>query len=176
MLGDDPFGAKNGAADYALGTDFETAQIIPQNTTLTVQLWARQRTVPTDSAAWLFSNIDLSNDSAYGGLGIGLGINGVAFAQAPLNLVGSTIEVAEADTAWPSMGDWHFIRVVQTGGNLNLCIDGKQGASVAVTDGHLQTIEPLLLGRNRFGQGGGDPFFDGLLSDVRIFKGALPCE
>jgi hypothetical protein len=66
--------------------------------------------------------------------------------------------------------------VVQTGGNLDLCIDGKQQASVAVPDGHLQTIEPLFLGRNRFGQAGGDPFFDGFLDDVRMFKGALPCE
>jgi hypothetical protein len=174
-LGDDPFGEKNAAANYALGTDFETMQTIPQNTTLTVQLWVRQRTVPSDSAAWLFSDIDLTDD-AYGGLGIGLGINGVAFAQSPLTLNGNTIEVAEADTSWPGVGDWHFIRVVQTAGNLSLCIDGKPGVSVAIPDGHLRTVEPLLLGRNRFGQGLGEPFFDGDLDDVRIFKGALPCD
>jgi hypothetical protein len=174
-LGDDPFGEKSAAADYALGTDFETEQTIPQNTTLTVQLWARQRTVPSDSAAFVFSDFDLTDD-AYGGLAIGLGINGVAFAQSPLTLNGSTIEVAEADTPWPGVGDWHFIRVVQTAGNLHLCIDGKPGVSVAIPDGHLKTVEPLLLGRNRFGQGQGKPFFDGELDDVRMFKSALPCE
>jgi hypothetical protein len=66
--------------------------------------------------------------------------------------------------------------VVQTGGNLNLCLDGKQKASVPVPDGQLKTIEQLHLARNKFGIPAGSSFFDGFLDDVRIFKGALPCE
>ncbi len=74
------------------------------------------------------------------------------------------------------MGDWHFIRVVQTGGNLNLCVDGSQTATVAVPDGHLKTLEPVFLARNKFGMPAGQSFFDGNLDDVRVFKGALPCN
>jgi hypothetical protein len=88
----------------------------------------------------------------------------------------TTIEVADSLTPWPGTGDWHFVRVVQTGGNLNLCLDGKLKASVPVPDGQLKTVEALLLGRNKFGIPAGESFFDGYLDDVRIFKGALPCE
>ncbi len=177
VLGDDPFGQKNAAADIALGTDYEPTQPLAQNTALTLQLWARQRAAPPGGEdLWLASDIDLNNDSAYGGLGIGISRFGMLDAQSPLMLVGNTIDVADALTPWPGAGDWHFVRAVQTGGNLILCLDGKRKASVAVPDGHLNTVEPLLLGRSKFGIPAGESFFDGNLADVRMFKGALPCE
>jgi hypothetical protein len=177
-LGDDPFGQTSASADLALGTDFESTQPIAQNTALTLQLWARQRVVPDDTDVWLASDVDLNDDTSYGGLGLGVSRFGMLDAQSPLLLEPGThtIDVADALTAWPGSGDWHFIRVVQTGGNLILCLDGKQKGSAAVPDGHLKTSESLLLGRNKFGQPAGESFFDGNLSDVRMFKGALPCE
>ncbi len=174
-LGDDPFGQKSAAADIALGTDFETTQPIAQNTTLTVQLWAQQRTMPTGMDVWLLSDVDLT-DNAPGGLGIGVSQFGMLDAQTPTVSTSTTIDVTDALTPWPGTGAWHFVRVVQTGGNLNLCLDGKLKASVPVTDGHLKTVEPLLLGRTKFGIPAGQSFFDGFLDDVRMFKGALPCE
>ncbi|HEX8111238.1 MAG TPA: LamG-like jellyroll fold domain-containing protein [Kofleriaceae bacterium] len=173
-LGDDPFGQKNTAADIALGTDFETTQPIAQNTTLTLQLWARQRTMPTEDV-WLASDMDLT-DNAPGGLALGISRFGMLDAQTATVSNPTTIDVADALTPWPGTGDWHFVRVVQSGGNLNLCLDGKQKASTPVPDGHLRTVEPLFLGRNKFGIPAGESFFDGFLDDVRIFKGALPCE
>lgn len=175
VLGDDPFGQKNAAADIALGNEFESTQPIAQNTTLTLQLWARQRTAPSDDDMWLLSDVDLTDD-APGGLGVGVSRFGMLDAQTPTVSNQTTIDVADALTPWPGVGDWHFIRVVQTGGNLKLCLDGKQKASVPVADGHLQTVEPLLLGRNKFGIPAGESFFDGNLDDIRIFKGDLPCE
>lgn len=174
-LGDDPFGATNAAADVVLGTDFETEQAIPQNTTLTVQLWARQRTMPTEDV-WLISDMDLT-DNATGGLALGVSRFGMLDASTGTKSVPMMpIETADALTPWPGPGDWHFIRVVQAGGNLTLCLDGKQKSSVPVPDGQLKTVEPLLMGRNKFGIPRGESFFDGLLDDVRVFKGALPCE
>jgi hypothetical protein len=176
-LGDDPFGQTSAAADIALGKSYEAAQPIAQNTTLTVQLWARQRAASSEDV-WLLSDSDLADDNAYGGVALGVSRFGMLDASAPLRLEPGTniIDVAHALTPWPGTGDWHFIRVVQTGGNLNLCLDGKQKASVAVPDGHLQTGEVLHLARNKFGIPRGSSFFDGFLDDVRIFKGALPCE
>jgi hypothetical protein len=173
-LGDDPFGQKNAAADIALGTDFETTQPLPQNTTLTLQLWARLRTMPSEDV-WLASDIDLT-DNAPGGLALGISRFGMLDAQTATVSNPTTIEVADSLTPWPGTGDWHFVRVVQIGGNLNLCLDGKQKASVPVPDGHLKTVEALFLGRNKFGIPAGESFFDGNLADVRMFKGALPCE
>lgn len=178
VLGDDPFGQKSAAADIALGTDFESIQPIAQNTTLTVQLWVQQRTAPpAGDNAWVVSDYDLT-DNAFGGLGLMVSQFGMLEAQTPTTLdpTTNTINVADALTPWPGTGAWHFVRVVQTGGNLNLCLDGKLKASTPVTDGHLKTVEPLLLGRNKFGIPAGESFFDGFLADVRIFKGALPCE
>lgn len=73
-------------------------------------------------------------------------------------------------------GRLDFIRAVQTGNNLYLCLDGKQMNNVAVPDGHLKTVESLFLGRDKFGIPAGESFFDGFLSDARMLKGALPCE
>jgi Concanavalin A-like lectin/glucanases superfamily len=83
------------------------------------------------------------------------------------------VELARRDRA---RADWHFVRVVQTGGNLYLCLDGEQMNNVAADDGHLETVESLFLGRGKFGIPAGESFFDGFLSDVRMYKGALPCE
>ncbi|TMQ06848.1 MAG: LamG domain-containing protein [Deltaproteobacteria bacterium] len=176
-LGDDPFGQKSAAADIALGKSYEADQPIAQNTTLTVQLWVRQRALsPGGEAAWPLSDMDFT-EGAPGGLAIALG-GTPAKLQASTGTVSTPtmIDTADALTAWPGTGDWHFVRVVQTGGNLNLCIDGKQKASVPVPDGQLKTIEQLHLARNKFGIPAGSSFFDGFLDDVRIFKGALPCE
>ena len=46
---------------------------------------------------------------------------------------------------------------------------------VAVPE-HPETVESLLLGRNKFGIPADESLFDGLLADVRMFKRALPCE
>lgn len=177
VLGDDPFAQKTAAATVSLGTYFQSDQAIPQNTTLTVQLWIRQRAVaPTSDFAWVFSDMDLT-DNAPGGLAIGVG-GTPAMLQASTGTVSTptTVETADVLTPWPGTGDWHFVRVVQTGGNLNLCLDGKQKGSVTVPDGQLKTRFPLWLDRNRFGLPNNESFFDGSLDDIRVFKGALPCE
>lgn len=177
VLGDDPFGQHSTAATVALGTYFKSNQVIPQNTTLTAQLWVRQRAVsPGGEFAWLFSDIDLT-DGLPGGLDFGVGTNPtVAVTSTATVSQGSDVETAAAVGPWPGMGDWHFLRVVQTGGNLNLCVDGSQTATVAVPDGHLKTLEPVFLARNKFGMPAGQSYFDGNLDDVRVFKGALPCN
>lgn len=175
-LVDDPFGQKSTAADVAIGTFFQTTQSIPQNTTLTAQLWVRQRAAPPGGEdMWILSDMDLT-DNAPGGLALGVSQSGMLDAKTATVSTPTTIDTADALTPWPGIGDWHFIRVVQTGGNLNLCLDGKMKNSAAVPDGHLKTVEPLFLGRNKFGIPAGQSFFDGQLADVRMFKGALPCE
>ena len=81
VLADDPFGQKSAAADLALGTDYETLQVIPQNTALTFQLWAKQRAKPPGGEdMWLASDIDLT-ENAPGGLGLGVSQFGMLDGQ-----------------------------------------------------------------------------------------------
>jgi hypothetical protein len=88
---------------------------------------------------------------------------------------GNPLNFADALTAWPAGTDWHFVRVVQTGGNLHLCLDGQRQVSVPVPDGQLKTTFPPYLGKNVVWNPAGE-FFDGNIDDVRVFTGALPCN
>ncbi|HMG19781.1 MAG TPA: LamG-like jellyroll fold domain-containing protein, partial [Kofleriaceae bacterium] len=72
-------------------------------------------------------------------------------------------------------GGWHFVRVVQTGGSLDLCLDGQRKASAPVPDGQLKTLFAPHLGKNVRWNPAGE-FFDGNIADVRVFTGALPCN
>jgi hypothetical protein len=171
-FGADPFAQQSAAADVLGGNYFQSGQTIPQNTALTVQLWIRQRSVvDTLSTAWAFSDLDLD---ATGGLGIGIIPDPAMLIATTCTDAGNPLRFADATTAWPAGGDWHFVRVVQTGGNLNLCVDGQRKASVPVPDGQLKTTFPPYLGKNVVWTPVGQ-FFDGNIDDVRVFTGALPC-
>jgi Concanavalin A-like lectin/glucanases superfamily len=172
-LGADPFAQPSTAADIPGGTYYQSGQTIPQNTELTVQLWIRQRTVvDTFSTAWAFSDLDLNTT---GGLGIGIVPGTPRLIATTCTDAGNPLKFADAVTAWPAGTDWHFVRVVQTGGNLNLCLDGQRKASVPVPDGQLKTTFPPYLGKNVVWTPAGQ-FFDGNIDDVRVFTGALPCN
>ena len=171
-FGTAPFAEQGTAANIPDGTYFKSGQTIPQNSALTVQLWIRQRSVvDTFSAAWAFSDLDLD---ATGGLGIGITPDPPMLIATTCTDAGNPLNFADAKTAWPAEGDWHFVRVVQTGGNLNLCLDGQRKASVPVPDGQLKTMFPPYLGKNVVWTPAGE-FFDGNIDDVRVFTGALPC-
>src|SRR5262249_46325812 len=115
-------------------------------------------------------------DGQPGGLAIGISRYGKLDAQVGTVATPNTIDWVDAITDWPGTGTWHFVRVVQTGGNFSLCLDGQPKASTPVPDGQLTTGSPPYLGRNFFGVPAGESHFDGSLDDVRVFKGALPCE
>lgn len=168
----DPFAQTAAAASITGGTYFQSPQTIPQNTALTVQLWIRQRSViDTFETAWAFSDLDLDQT---GGLGIGIATDPAMLVATTCTDAGDPLNFADATTPWPAGGDWHFVRVVQTGGNLNLCVDGQRKASVPVSDGQLKTTFPPYLGKNVKWLPVGE-FFDGNIDDVRVFTGALPC-
>ena len=73
----------------------------------------------------------------------------------------------------PSTGEWKHVAIVLTGGMGTLYIDG--GATV-VTDptaqqpASLGAIDYAYLGKSQFGQ---DPYFDGMIDEVRVYNRAL---
>ena len=173
-LGADPFGRAGAAADIPGGTFYRSSQTIPQNTALTVQLWVLQRSiVEALEPAWPFSDLDLDNAG-----GVGIAISGEPPQMIDATTctdAGDPLQFADAMAAWPEGGGWHFVRVVQTGGSLDLCIDGQRRASAPVADGGLKTVFAPHLGKNVRWNPAGE-FFDGNIADVRVFTGALPCN
>ena len=77
--------------------------------------------------------------------------------------------------AYPPGGAWQFVRVVHTGGNVNVCLNGRRVTSFPVAPGKLASTFPPRLGKNVVWSPVGS-FFDGELDDVRVLTGALPCE
>jgi hypothetical protein len=110
--------------------------------------------------------------------------NGQGLAVAIRNLTPPALEVATCtsgmpdcyrDIAYPADGSWQFVRVVQTGGNVNLCLNGVRKASLPAAAGMLQSTFPPHFGNNLQWSPQG-AFFDGELDDVRVLTGALPCD
>lgn len=76
-------------------------------------------------------------------------------------------------TASPATGTWKHVAVVLASGSASLYIDGAQvanGTTVTLRPADLGTIDYAFLGRSQFTA---DPYFDGLLDEVRVYGRAL---
>jgi len=79
---------------------------------------------------------------------------------------------------YPSDGTWQFVRVVRTSGAVDVCLNGHHLASLAIDPNPPSTFTtyyPPDLGKEDAPRPEG-AFFDGLLDDVRVITGALPCN
>jgi hypothetical protein len=170
-VGGDPFGRQGGAADIVGDRFYRSNQTIPQNTALTVQLWIRQRSILSEPA-WPFSDLDFD---ATGGLGIAIGDAAPQMLDVTTCTNENPLEFIDVLTEWPAGGDWHFVRVVQAGGSLDVCVDGKRKGSAPTPDGQLKTTFAPHIGKNVRWTPAGE-YFDGNIADVRVFTGALPCN
>ena len=164
------------AADIPLTEYYRGTDIIPRTGDSTTQLWVRHDAFDPSYSynAYPFSDMDLDNGGGIafsifetGSLTRGLGI---------YTCQGSPCTEGGVDFSYPNDANWHFVRVVHTGGELHLCVDGKRAAgSVTVPDGKLQGTYPPHFGRNVKWLTAG-AYFDGAVDDVRTFSVALPCE
>jgi hypothetical protein len=167
-----PFAELGNAADIAADTYFKTGTTLDKSHDITVQFWVKLRALVDTYAAWPFSDLDLNEG---GGLGIAV------YETTGLTLEVSTcsspdpLAFASATTAYPAGGGWQFVRVVHTGGNVNVCLNGRRMTSFALAPGLLRSTFPPDLGKNVVWSPTG-AFFDGQLDDVRVLTGALPCE
>jgi len=140
----------------------------------TVQFWVKLRSFVDVYDAWLFSDLNL-DDGAKGGLGIAILNRTPRQLDVETCTNGTTLTFANAQTPYPPDESWQFVRVVHTGGNVQICLNGKRQTSFAAPAGSLQSTYPPYLGKNvRWTPSGA--FFDGVLDDVRVISGALPCN
>ena len=169
-----PYAELGTAGDFTSDNYFKAGKTLDRTHDTTVQFWVKHRAIVDSYNAWLFSDIDLNNT---GGLSIGildvdpprLDVETCATATASTNTYITTT------TLYPDDHAWHFIRVVHTGGKVNVCLDGVKKADMDVPPGFLKSgFEPRLGADVVWSPQGA--FFDGELDDVRVLTGALPCE
>lgn len=173
-----PYAEEHSAVSFAAGHYLRGRTPLDQTQDLTVQMWVQLRAmVPLYEGAWLFSDIDIN---AGGGVAVGLivpeppdvaQVRGSTCTNPDANALAFT----EPTASYLDQNLWHFIRVVHTGGQMKVCLDGKKVANDAIADDQLKSSSLPYLARNgNWGPQGA--FFDGLLDDVRVLTGALPCD
>lgn len=139
----------------------------------TLQFWVKDEN-PTTPKAWVFSNLDKTNT---GGLGI-------QFTNTSGTASGLQLEAAIVSTTTPLMytsqrigfptpQDWHFVRVVHTGGTVTFCLDGTRVMSLPLSGPAASGTVPTF-GRNDIADTTDQ--LTGELDDVRVFSDALPCD
>ena len=146
---------------------------------MTVQLWVKLNSLPsTLNHAWLFDDFDFDLG---GGLGLSIAAGGGTAVSLDVTACTDTttnpVAVGDVFTPYPTDGGWHFMRVVRTGGNVLVCLDGDYKTSLAVQAAlppGITTYNPPRLGKDHLNRVGA--FFDGRIDDVRVFTGALPCK
>jgi hypothetical protein len=134
---------------------------------ITTQFWLKQSEIGFADCT-PFSDSDLDKP---GGLEVFLVTNGNFGAGTCNDNVNYTFN--DALTTFPQDMSWHFIRIVHTGGKGHLCVDGQHRAAYDIPASGMTTAQPVYLGRTPYNT---TEQLKGGYDDLRIYKGALPCE
>jgi hypothetical protein len=126
------------------------------------------------NAAWPFSDMDVKNG---GGIGISIvpGVNSSPMIDVQTCTSPNGPTFAHAIGSYPDDGTWQFVRVVHTGTNMRVCLNGALQANVDVQTTQLKNMYPPDLGKD-VQRLSSEAYFSGSLDDVRAITGALPCE
>jgi hypothetical protein len=139
---------------------------------VTVQLWAQLRTLGANPA-WLFSDLDSAGRG--GGFGISIAPGSPMMVDVQTRTDPASSAVIHATAPASPLQTWLFIRVVRTGTQLQVCLDGAPAANVDVGATRLSTTRPPDLGKEVQAPSA-QASFDGYIDDVRVITGALPCN
>jgi hypothetical protein len=172
VLAAGPFPEQGMAADIAPDKYYKGTNLVLRNADSTVQFWMRHDMFVPSYNAFPFSDIDLD---ATGGIEVYLRSDTGVIGVETCTGAGNPLTFAGDQMAYPADGKWHFVRVVQKGGLVHMCLDGVKGLSFAAPAGSLASTFRPHMGRNVVWTPSG-AFYDGGLDDLRIFTGALPCE
>jgi len=179
-----PFPDLGSAASIDQNRFLEGTRMLDWSRDVTLQLWVQLRTPPSSdpTRAWLFSDQD---PDAGGGIGISIipgipegGTDAILDVTACTDARPHPAKFGDVLIPYPNYASWHFVRVVRTDGDLHVCVDGirimPQAPFQADLPTGLTTSRSPDLGRiNVMSM---DAYFDGLIDDVRVFTGALPCD
>jgi len=166
--GTPPFSQLGMSVTIASGTSIENASTIDYGSDVTAQLWVNTALSGT-SVAWPLSNRDVN---IKGGVGIKLvpGTPPTIHAVAGDPQTSSFIDVSAPFTT----SSWQFVRVVRARNNLSLCVQGRRVASAGISPEDRTVNVGVWLGKDT--AGGSLGAFSGLIDDLRVMTGALPCD
>jgi hypothetical protein len=168
-----PYTQQGMATDFIEGRYFETTVIPDHSGDITMQFWLKFDAFVT-SLAFAISDIDVTNGPAGGGFTVDLYVNGGTRLESVSVTDGTAPTYASGFAAYTGTGQWHFIRMTQQGDNVNVCVDGVRAFQYQVPAGTATTANTLRVGRNQFNPQ--EALLIGQMDDLRVFKGALPCE
>jgi hypothetical protein len=169
-----PYAEQGMAADFIEGRYFDSTVVVDRTGDTTTQLWFKFDDFVT-SLAFFVSDIDVTNGPAGGGFAIDMYINSGTTLLEAIHVTDGTLPTYVAgEVAFLGTGEWHFVRMVHVGNDVNVCLDGRRVFSFQAPAGSAQSARTIRLGRNQFNPQ--EALLIGQLDDVRIFKGALPCE
>lgn len=169
-----PYAEQGMAADFVEGRYFDSNVVVDRTGDTTTQLWVKFDSFVT-SLAFFVSDIDVTNGPAGGGFAIDIYIDaGTTHLEVIQVTDGTNPDYAFGDAPYLGTGQWHFVRMVHEGDDVNVCLDGVKQFTFQVPAGSAQSAKTIRLGRNQFNPQ--EALLVGQLDDVRIFKGALPCE
>ena len=169
-----PYAEQGMATDFVEGRYIESTVVVDRMGDTTTQLWFRFDDFVT-SLAFLVSDIDVTNGPAGGGFALDLYTNAGTTRLEAIHVTDGTIPTyVSGEAPFLGTGQWHFVRMVHTGNDVNVCLDGVKQFTFQAPAGTVQSANTIRLGRNQFNPQ--EALLVGQIDDVRIFKGALPCE
>lgn len=168
-----PFAEQGMAGDFILGRYYDSSVISDHSGDFTWQFWFKFDDFTLGGVAYMISDIDVTNGPAGGGFTVDV-FQGTEVKLESFAVVDGTNPDYVGETTAYLDNDWHFIRLIQRGDNVSVCVDGERKFGYTMLAGTGTSAKTVRLGRNQFNPQQG--LLDGQLDDVRVFKGALPCE
>jgi hypothetical protein len=174
-----PFQELRPAASVPKDYFFSEDQVLDWSNDVTVQLWVKLTNgVTLMQPAWLFSDLDPvfcgGIDITIAPVGPGMGSLDVKACTDPTP---SKVKFGTTLPSYPIDSAWRFVRVVRTGDQVLVCVDGVRRAALTIKPDRpvgFTTTNPPHLGKDHVA--GIGSFFDGEIDDLRVITGALPCE
>ena len=156
----------------AQGQYYQGGSTLDRTGDTTTQMWIRQDAALDAHAAIYFSDVDLD---VGGGLSIDVSAETVPQLEAFVctNPAGPSNFVDGLGGDYPNDHAWHFVRVTYSNGTLALCLDGKKLGSKQLPA--LTTTQKPFIGKDVFWTPPG-AWVSGAVDDVRVLRGALPCD
>jgi hypothetical protein len=169
-----PYAEQGMAADFIEGRYFNSTVIVDRGGSSTTQLWFKFDEFVT-SLTFLVSDIDVTDGPAGGGFAIDLYINAGTTLLEAIHVTDGTLPTYNTgEVVFAGTGQWHFVRMVHVGNDVNVCLDGVKVFSFQAPAGTAQSARTIRLGRNQANPQ--EALLVGQLDDVRIFEEALLCE